>query len=271
MPELPEVETVTRGLRPWLLHRRISGAVIRQRQLRQPVPQQLSRLRDVPITSVERRAKYLLIGTPRGTLIYHLGMTGSLRMIDQGEPAAVHDHVDLLLDDGRAMRFTDPRRFGLIAWHRGDNAADHSLLAHLGPEPFADELTAEYLYSMAAGRRAAVKSFIMDGRIVVGVGNIYASESLHLAGIHPHRPAGRISLQRYSQLVIAIRQVLQAAINAGGTTLRDFIDSDGQPGYFFRELTVYEREGQACKKCGGIIRRSVVGQRSTYYCVGCQR
>jgi len=271
MQELTEVETVMRGMATWLEGRTITGAEIRVQRLREPLPAQLKRMGGARIERVHRRAKYLLIDTDRGTLIYHLGMSGSMRVIQQIEPPRAHDHVDLLLDNGRALRFNDPRRFGLIVWCRTNALAKHKLLATLGPEPFDASFTAEYLHALAQGRRSAVKSFIMDGHIVVGVGNIYASESLHLAGIHPQRAAGRISLERYARLVRSIQQILSAAIEAGGTTLRDFVDIDGNPGYFFRELLVYDREGQACKNCASPIRRVITGQRSTYYCPQCQR
>lgn len=271
MPELPEVETVKRGVSPWLTDRTIEGAIIRIEKLRLPIAQELKTLKGVKITHVHRRAKYLLIDTSKGHLIYHLGMSGSLRIIKQQEPPSAHDHVDLLLNDGHALRFNDPRRFGMVLWCEQGALQNHPLLHHLGPEPFDDSFDADYLYSKSRQRRTAIKNFIMDGQVVVGVGNIYASESLFLAGIHPHRAAGKISLQRYTRLVNAIQNILQAAIDAGGTTLKDFVNSDGQPGYFFRELHVYDRAGQACSSCSSTIKRVVTGQRSTYYCPQCQR
>lgn len=271
MPELPEVETVKRGLEPWLLNRTITGAEVRIERLRLPIPEEIHQLHGQTIHKVHRRAKYLLIDTDQGHLIYHLGMSGSMRIIKQNEPPKAHDHVDLLLDNGRALRFNDPRRFGIVLWCEPNQLAQHQLLAHLGPEPFDDRFTAQYLKTAAGQRKTAIKNFIMDGHVVVGVGNIYASESLHIAGIHPHRAAGRISLSRYEKLVQAIQDILQAAIDVGGTTLKDFVDSEGNPGYFFRELMVYDRADEDCKQCGCPIKRTITGQRSTYYCPQCQR
>lgn len=271
MPELPEVETVKRGIQPWLEQRTIREACQRIDRLRLPIAAELQQLAGVKIQSVRRRAKYLLIETERGYLIYHLGMSGSLRIIQADEPPRAHDHVDLILDDGRALRFNDPRRFGMIVWSDKATIEQHPLLEKLGPEPFAEEFTAKYLHQLAQGRRTAVKSFIMDGHVVVGVGNIYAAESLFMAGIHPQRAAGRISLGRYEVLVDKIREVLQAAIDVGGTTLKDFVNSEGNPGYFFRELQVYGREGEACRQCQSSIKRIITGQRSTFYCPYCQR
>lgn len=270
MPELPEVETVKRGLSPLLQQRKVKKVITRIDRLRLPIPNELKTMRNTSITGVERRAKYLLIHTPSGVLLYHLGMTGSLRIIRDDEPPRIHDHVDLILDNGQALRFNDPRRFGLIAWHEGHDVHQHPLLARLGPEPLSSDFNAAYLHQKSRGRRGAVKSFLMDGHVVVGVGNIYASESLYLAGIHPKRAAGRISLQRYEALTTTVRQVLKDAIKAGGTTLKDFQNSEGNPGYFYRKLKVYDREGQACDHCGGHIRRMIIGQRSTYYCAHCQ-
>jgi len=271
MPELPEVETTRRGLEPYLLGQRVRAVQVRQRSLRWPVPRALER--DLPgqdIDCVRRRAKYLLLDTAAGTLISHLGMSGSYRLVRPGTPPAAHDHVDIGLASGWVLRYTDPRRFGCLLWTRRD-PAQHRLLRDLGPEPLEGGFSGEYLYRRARGRRGAIKPFIMDAGIVVGVGNIYASESLHRAGIHPRRPAGRVSLARMQRLAGTIRQVLGEAITAGGTTLRDFAGSDGQPGYFSRSLMVYGRAGEPCLRCGASLRQEVMGQRSTYFCPACQR
>ena len=271
MPELPEVETTRRGIAPWLEGRRVARLVVRERRLRQPIPRGLaSALTGQRIDTVSRRAKYLLLRTAAGTAILHLGMSGSLRALKPPPPPQTHDHVDIELDDGRVLRYTDPRRFGLLLWTRADPFA-HPLLARLGPEPLGPEFSGNHLYRLSRGRKAAVKNFIMDGRMVVGVGNIYASESLHMAGIHPNRPAGRISEARYERLAGCIRKVLAAAIEAGGTTLRDFTGSDGQPGYFAHHLTVYGHAGAPCPGCGAPIRHRVIGQRASYFCPACQR
>jgi formamidopyrimidine-DNA glycosylase len=271
MPELPEVETTRRGIEPWVIGRRVAGVTVREPRLRRPVsPQLAAALTGQRIRSVGRRAKYLLLGTPAGTAILHLGMSGSLRICRPAPPPGAHDHIDLEFEDGRVLRFTDPRRFGLMVWTRADPLR-HPLLARLGPEPLGDDFDGGHLYLLSRRRRAAVKSFIMDGRIVVGVGNIYASESLHRAGIHPLRAAGRISAARYDRLAGCIREVLGEAIEAGGTTLRDFTGGDGRPGYFAHHLSVYGHAGEPCPACGRPIRQRVIGQRASYFCVGCQR
>lgn len=270
MPELPEVETTRRGLLPLLLHRTVDRVVVRERRLRWPVPAALSReLTGMRIDDIARRAKYLLLRSRAGSVILHLGMSGSLRVLPDGTPPEKHDHVDLVFDGNRCLRLRDTRRFGAVLWTRRD-PLQHSLLRDLGPEPLGNAFDGECLYQHARGRRIAVKSLIMNGRVVVGVGNIYASEALFLAGIHPNRPAGRISLERYRLLAETIRRVLSAAIEAGGTTLRDF-SSNGEPGYFGQRLRVYARRGEACEGCGEPIRQRVIGQRSTFYCPRCQR
>ena len=272
MPELPEVETTRRGIRPHLLGRRVRDVVVRQRQLRWPVPPELdAELPGRVIRDVRRRAKYLLLEmAPAGTVLLHLGMSGSLRVIPAPTPVARHDHLDLVLDDGCALRFTDPRRFGTCLWLT-DGPCRHPLLRDLGPEPLGPDLTADHLYARARRRRSAVKAFLMDSRIVCGVGNIYANEALFRAGIHPLRAAGNISHRRYAALVEAVRAVLEAALGAGGTTLRDFRDAGGRPGYFSARLAVYGRNGEPCLRCGGTVRLVRAGQRSTYYCPRCQR
>ena len=272
MPELPEVETTRRGIRPHLLGCRVSGVVVRQRQLRWPVPPELeAELPGRVIREVGRRAKYLLLQmAPAGTVLLHLGMSGNLRVIPAPTPVAKHDHVDLVLDDGSALRFTDPRRFGICLWLRAGSSG-HPLLRNLGPEPLGPDLTADYLHARARRRRSAVKAFLMDSRIVCGVGNIYANEALFHAGIHPLRAAGNISRRRYAALVEAVRAVLEAALVAGGTTLRDFRDASGRPGYFSAQLAVYGRNGEPCLRCGRALKLVRAAQRSTYYCPRCQR
>ena len=270
MPELPEVETVRRGITPYVVSQDIADVIIRQRRLRWPVPAGLGkRLRGQTVLSLRRRAKYLLFETQSGTLILHLGMSGSLRIVDRNVAAGKHDHFDLILANGCCLRLTDPRRFGSLHWTT--RAADqHWLLRDLGPEPFDDRFDGAYLYACAQRRRLAVKNFIMDSRIVAGLGNIYASESLFAAGIHPARRAGRIALRRYETLADAVRTVLQSAIGAGGTTLRDFVDSSGRPGYFMQALNVYGRSGEACPQCKTPIYKKVIGQRASFYCPRCQ-
>jgi len=270
VPELPEVETTRRGIEPHCVGRRVSGVVVRERRLRWPVPPDLEEvLTGIGIESVGRRAKYLLLGTRSGTLMIHLGMSGSLRLSSPAEPPRRHDHIDLLLESGPCLRFNDPRRFGSFHWLvPGEPVA---LLQHLGPEPLSAAFDGAWLYGLSRRRRNAVKNFIMDGRVVVGVGNIYASEALFLAGIRPDRAAGRISRARYETLSGTIKQVLTSAITQGGTTLRDFVGGDGRPGYFARQLRVYGRGGEPCRRCMAPLREVRLGQRSSVYCVTCQR
>lgn len=269
MPELPEVETSRRGIEPWILDRTIAKVIIRDGRLRWPVDTGIARkLRGQAITSVRRRAKYLLVGTQNGTVILHLGMTGSVFIVDRDTPAGIHDHIDIEFDSGKTLRFRDPRRFGSFHWSRDPLA--HPLLAGLGPEPLSNDFTGAYLWAKARKRRVSVKQFIMNARIVVGVGNIYASESLFLAGINPKRAAGRIALHRYDALADSIKDVLQRSIRAGGTTLRDFYGGDGEPGYFRQQLEVYDREGEHCRTCNSVIRAITQGRRSTFYCTRCQ-
>lgn len=269
MPELPEVETSRRGIEPHIVDTRVTRIIIRNRRLRWPVSKTLDR--DLPrntITSVTRRAKYLLINTRSGTAILHLGMSGSVFIVDHGTPAGVHDHVDIDFDSGKTLRFRDPRRFGSLHW--STTPLKHKLLVSLGPEPLEGEFDARYLWQRSRGRRVSIKQFIMNAGIVVGVGNIYASEALFMAGIHPRRAAGRVSLPRYELLVAAIKSVLASAIRAGGTTLRDFYGGDGEAGYFQQQLEAYGREGEACRRCNSPISAIVQGQRSTFYCKTCQ-
>lgn len=271
MPELPEVETTRRGLSPHLVGHTLNDVVVRQRQLRWPVPRAVGQVVGHPLEALERRAKWLIFRTPPGALLMHLGMSGSMRVFLNTAPApGRHDHIDLVFDHRRLMRFNDPRRFGALLWAPGDPLA-HPLLARLGPEPLADDFDGDWLWRQSRGRRAAVKAFIMDSGVVVGVGNIYAAEALFAAGIHPRRAAGRISRARYERLAGAIREVLTSAIKAGGTTLRDFSVADGSPGYFAQELAVYGRRGEPCPQCGRALRHEVIGQRGTVYCPRCQR
>lgn len=270
MPELPEVETSRRGIAPFLIGERIDDIVIRDRRLRWPVSTDVdTHLKGATVTSVDRRAKYLLLRTTDGTAIVHLGMSGSVFIVDRDTPAGVHEHFDIELGSGKSLRFRDPRRFGSLHWTR--DPRHHWLLERLGPEPLGGGFDGEYLRARSRGRRVAVKPFIMDSAIVVGVGNIYANEALYLAGIHPRRAAGRISLARYVTLAAAVREVLERAILAGGTTLRDFYGGNGEAGYFRQELAVYDRDGEPCRHCGRAISLIVLGQRATYYCKNCQR
>jgi formamidopyrimidine-DNA glycosylase len=271
MPELPEVETTRAGIEPLLIGRRVTGVTIRQPLLRWPVPADLERkLAGQFIKAVGRRAKYLLVKTSAGTILMHLGMSGSLQVVDDGVPPQPHDHIDIVLDSCKLLRLRDPRRFGALLWIPSDPLA-HPLLKDLGPEPLDATFDGAYLYRCARGRKRAVKDFIMNSRVVVGLGNIYANEALFVAGIHPVRAAGRISLKRYQLLAQAIKQVLKRAIGRGGTTLRDFVREDGKPGYFRYELRIYGKVGESCVGCAQAIRLRVIGQRSSYYCLRCQR
>jgi len=270
LPELPEVETTVRGVRPVMAGRQICSVVVRERRLRWPVPRSLNRtLSGKRVASVGRRAKYILLNFSHGTLMIHLGMSGRLRVVPADTPPAKHDHVDFVLDSGKVLRFHDPRRFGSILWVSQD-FTNNKLIKNLGPEPFDEALTGAALYRLSRGRKTSIKQFIMDGRIIVGVGNIYASEALFRAGIRPGRAAGRVTLSRFDQLLDAIRQVLSEAIKAGGTTLRDYSRVTGEPGYFEQSLDVYERAGSPCVNCASLIRRKVIGQRASYYCPSCQ-
>lgn len=270
MPELPEVETTLRGIRPHLLGQEIEALIVRNGRLRWPVPGDLANLlRGQRVEALSRRGKYLLLRTGQGTLILHLGMSGSLRLTEAASPPRKHDHYDLLAPGGLCLRFHDPRRFGCLLWTT-DDPAQHPLLATLGPEPLSAEFSGEGLRARSRGRTLAVKSFIMDSHVVVGVGNIYASESLFRAGIAPHRAAGRISLDRYRRLADAIRDVLSSSIEQGGTTLRDFVNEIGNPGYFKQTLNVYDRGGQPCRVCGTPVKAGRLGQRSTFWCPVCQ-
>lgn len=271
MPELPEVETTRRGIEPLVVDKVVERVLIHNASLRWPVPGEL--LRCLPrqrVRAVGRRSKYLLLDFDCGTLIIHLGMTGHLRCSDHSAPRRKHDHVEIVFTDGTALRYNDSRRFGAMLWTTQD-PLQHERLATLGPEPFDAAFNASYLYRRSRNRKIAVKPFLMDAQVVVGVGNIYASEALYRAGIAPGRAAGSVSRAAYAKLVDAVRMILGEAIAAGGTTIRDFADSNGRPGYFKQELCVYGRSGEPCKTCQSRIQQTRLGQRSTYHCPRCQR
>ena len=271
MPELPEVETTCSGIRPHLLGQTIVKVQVRNRQLRWPVPINIDKkLQNTQVLGVERRGKYILLQATSGTTLIHLGMSGSLRMVNASLPPEKHDHVDIILSNGDALRLRDPRRFGSVLW-AGEHPLQHKLLAALGPEPLGDEFTGEYLFNRSRKRKQSIKTFIMDGHVVVGVGNIYASESLFLAGIHPKRAAGITSAKRYDLLASSIKTILSSAIESGGTTLRDFVNGEGEPGYFSQELAVYGRADEPCLSCNKPVRHITLGQRSTFYCPACQK
>lgn len=270
MPELPEVETTLRGISPHLLNQKIEQVLVRHWQLRWPVPAELpSLLKGREVLGLRRRAKYLIVSFDDGHLILHLGMSGRLRLVDHGTPAQKHDHLDFQISSGKILRYTDPRRFGAVLWTE-DAIDQHPLFRHLGPEPLTTELDGDYLFQRSRGRRMAVKSFVMDSTVVVGVGNIYANEALFLAGIRPGKAAGRITRTQYVRLAEQIKIVLAKAIAAGGTTLRDFLGSDGKPGYFKQELFVYGRGGEACLQCQALLKTKRLAQRATVYCANCQ-
>ncbi|OON38422.1 DNA-formamidopyrimidine glycosylase [Izhakiella australiensis] len=269
MPELPEVETSRRGIEPHLVGATILHAIVRNPRLRWPVAQEIHALSDQPVLSLQRRAKYLLLELPTGWIIIHLGMSGSLRVLPEEQPAAKHDHVDLVLSNGKVLRYTDPRRFGAWLWSIDPQAS--SVLAHLGPEPLSDAFNDEYLFMKSRAKRTAIKPWLMDNKLVVGVGNIYASESLFAAGILPDRPAMSLRADEVGILVRSIKAVLLRSIEQGGTTLRDFLQSDGKPGYFAQELQVYGRAGEPCRVCATPLLSGKHGQRSTYWCPHCQK
>ena len=270
MPELPEVETTRRGLEPHLTGRQITQVIIRNPQLRWPIP--LTLVQALPgqcILKLSRRAKYLIVQCSNGALIMHLGMSGSLRVVPDDSPAAKHDHFDLVLDGGKVMRLRDPRRFGAILWTETD-ALRHPLLAQLGIEPLSPEFDGDWLYAATRGRSVAIKQALMDSHLIVGVGNIYANEALFRAGIRPTRAAASISCKRYNALASAIRETLIQAIAAGGSSLRDFVNSEGLPGYFQQHYNVYGRAAQPCRQCGSTLNHARQGQRSTFFCAKCQ-
>ena len=271
MPELPEVETTCRGIAPHIEGQTLKQVIIRQPKLRWLVPETLPQiLTGLSIQSVSRRAKYLLFATDAGTMLVHLGMSGSLRIITPHQNAGKHDHIDFIFNNDKVLRFNDPRRFGAVLWTSAP-IAEHQLLKDLGPEPLLADFTGELLYTLSRNRKVPVKTFIMDSHIVVGVGNIYANEALFMAGILPSRQAGKISLARYERLAECIRVVLQNSIQQGGTTLRDFVNEAGKPGYFKQQLKVYGRKGLPCVDCQHPLNEIRLANRSTVFCDDCQR
>lgn len=269
MPELPEVEVSRLGITPWMEGQKIAKIIVRDKRLRWPVPDDIHRAEGCVITRITRRAKYLLLHVEGGQIVMHLGMSGKLRVIDKQVPVIKHDHIDIVLDNGKCLRFNDPRRFGACLWQpEGEEIA---LMQSLGPEPLTDDFDGARLSVLAKGKKSAVKNFIMDNHVVVGVGNIYANEALFMAGIDPRRAAGRVSAERYKVLAEAIKNVLAKAISQGGTTLKDFAQSDGNPGYFAQELQVYGKTGKPCPICHTDIKSVTIGQRNTFYCPSCQR
>ena len=270
MPELPEVETTRRGILPHINQQTVDKLIIRQPKMRWPIPPEIHEMEGQKIEAVTRRGKYILLHTKQGTALLHLGMSGSLRVIDVEEAPEKHDHVDICFSNKKAIRLRDPRRFGAVLWTT-KNPLKHKLLRSLGPEPLSDDFDVDYLFKRSRGRQVSIKQFIMNGQIVVGVGNIYACESLFNAGISPKRLAGKVSKKRYQLLVQDIKKVLEKAIQQGGTTLKDFVQAEGNPGYFQQQLNVYGRSGELCHVCQSIVKQMRQGQRSTFYCAKCQR
>lgn len=271
MPELPEVEVTRLGISPYLLNQTIKKVHVHKRQLRWLVPQEVHLTEGLIIKDVSRRAKYLFIHTDAGDLVLHLGMSGKMRVVDVTHERQKHDHIEVELASGKKLVFNDPRRFGCCLWQDSSNSQPLSMLGNLGPEPLSDDFDASRLYELSRTRKVPVKSFIMDNSVVVGVGNIYACESLFNSGIDPRRAAGKISLKRYQELTTQIKLVLAKAIEQGGTTLKDFAQSDGNPGYFAQHLHVYGRAGKACDTCESPIHSKVISQRNTFFCKVCQR
>lgn len=275
MPELPEVETIRSGIAPYLVDQTITQIIIRNPNLRWPIPNDLPQLLPgLTIKAVARRAKYLLLDCEAGTLIIHLGMSGSLRML-KPEPGISppllhkHDHVDLIINQQTIVRFRDPRRFGAVLWHYGD-IAEHPLFSHLGPEPLTSDFSAQQLYDKTRGSRVSIKQTLMNNRMVVGIGNIYANEALFHAKITPTIAAGKIGLTRFQALVPAVKSILQKAIETGGSSLRDFVNCEGNPGYFQQHYAVYGRGGDSCRQCSAVIQHIRQNQRSSFYCPCCQ-
>ncbi|HEY6530009.1 MAG TPA: bifunctional DNA-formamidopyrimidine glycosylase/DNA-(apurinic or apyrimidinic site) lyase [Cellvibrionaceae bacterium] len=273
MPELPEVETTRRGIAPHCVGKIVSSLILRQGQLRWPVPSLL--MEELPgqtLLNIERRGKYLLLEFANGTALWHLGMSGNLRVISADSAPGKHDHIDLCFTSGICLRFNDPRRFGALLWQPAAQPIEkHKLLAHLGPEPLSDAFDADYLWTQARNVRVAIKPWIMDAKVVVGVGNIYANESLFNAKLHPQMLARDLTRVQAQRWVLAIKTILQYAINRGGTTLRDFVGGDGKPGYFAQELKVYGRGGETCYECAKTLIEVRLGQRSSVYCPRCQK
>ncbi len=270
MPELPEVETTRKGILPYINQQTVSEVIIRQPKLRWLVPDEIHDMHGEVIQSVTRRGKYILLETSKGTALIHLGMSGSLRVLDVGTEVEKHDHVDIIFENKKLIRLRDPRRFGAVLWTT-KNPLKHKLIRSLGPEPLGEDFNADYLFQYSRGRKVSIKQFIMNGHVVVGVGNIYACESLFKAGISPKVLAGKVSKKRYENLVEVIKKVLARAIEQGGTTLKDFVSATGDPGYFQQQLNVYGRAGEACLMCESTIKQIKQGQRSTFYCAKCQK
>ena len=270
MPELPEVETTRRGILPYIDQQTVTEVIVRQPKMRWPIPDEIHQMEGQQIESVKRRGKYLLLETKQGTALIHLGMSGSLRVVDAGSAHDKHDHVDIVFNNKKAIRLHDPRRFGAVLWTK-KNPLKHKLIRSLGPEPLSDDFNLDYLFQCSRGRTVSIKQFIMNGHIVVGVGNIYACESLFRAGISPKRAAGKVSKARYKKLLEVIKEVLAQAIEQGGTTLKDFVQAEGKPGYFQQELNVYGRKGENCRACDSTVKQITQGQRSTFYCSQCQK
>jgi len=270
MPELPEVETTKRGLEALIVGRKVLACVVRNAQLRCEIPQNIGELlQNAQILTLTRRAKYLLMNTSAGSLLIHLGMSGSLRVVSQDCAANKHDHVDILLNNHNILRYRDPRRFGLMLW-AGQDGLNHPLLQKLGPEPLEEDFDGDYLFQHSRKRKTTIKQLLMDSQIVVGVGNIYANEALFMSEIRPTRRASTLSRASCERLSEAVKQVLSNAIAAGGSSLRDFTQADGNPGYFQQQLLVYARDGEPCVKCGQTIKSKRIGQRSSFYCPHCQ-
>lgn len=270
MPELPEVETTCRGVAPYILNQTVTQVIIRAPKLRWPIPKQIAKnLPGQIVRAVERRAKYILIKFDTGTLIMHLGMSGRLQTLTTHTPPQKHDHIDFSFSNDMWLRLTDPRRFGAVLWTEG-SPLEHKLLINLGPEPFDTAFNSKYILSQAKNKKIAIKKFIMDAAVVVGVGNIYASEALFAAKIDPRKAAKDVTLEQYTILVKHIRSILKSAIAKGGTTLKDFLDTDGKPGYFSQKLKVYGRDKQPCIECNTLIESLHIGQRNTFFCTTCQ-
>ncbi len=270
MPELPEVETTRKGILPYIDQQTVAEVIVRQPKLRWLVPEEIHDMQGETIQSVTRRGKYILLETSKGTVLIHLGMSGSLRVLDVGAEVEKHDHVDIVFANKKLIRLRDPRRFGAVLWTT-KNPLKHKLIRSLGPEPLGEDFNVDYLFQCSRGRKVSIKQFIMNGHIVVGVGNIYACESLFKAGISPKALAGKVSKKRYEKLVEVIKEVLAAAIEQGGTTLKDFVQAEGNPGYFQQQLNVYGRAGEACLVCDSTVKQIKQGQRSTFYCSKCQK
>lgn len=274
MPELPEVETTKRGISPHILNKKVKTVTVRQASLRWPVPEELpDKLIGNTVTAIERRAKYLLVfmnNESQQALLIHLGMSGSLRICAPDDTVLKHDHVDISFDDGTTLRYSDPRRFGCILW-LDSTPAEHKLLNHLGPEPLSDDFNANYLWQRSRGKQVAVKQFVMDQKVVTGIGNIYATEALFTAGVHPNKPAGKVSKARYALFVEEAKRILQRSITQGGTTLRDFVGGDGKPGYFAQQLLVYGRKGEKCLTCDANLEEIRLSNRASVFCPSCQK